>query len=45
MVIEHAYFHPEVVLEDGKIKIPGCMSLVMLNLSSLFVDDFSKYNS
>lgn len=33
MVIEHAYFHPDVVLEEGKIKIPGCISLVMLNLS------------
>jgi len=39
MVIEHAYFHPEVVLEDGKIKIPGCMSLVMLNLSRNYISE------
>jgi len=39
VVIEHAYFHPEVQLEDGKIKIPGCMSLVMLNLSRNYISE------
>lgn len=41
---EHAYFHPEVKLEDGKIIIPGCLSLVLLNLSRNNIsEDILKY--